>query len=129
VPETHYRLDPQSSTNIKDISENSIVFLLHITPIYPPSLCNYALLFNYDGSGIVVLLKESVESVIYPTKHIIRLTIGPLPSLPPSCLSLTHAKIVHNAMRVGIDWPSNLKHNLLFFFFFLNSSFPSTIIL
>jgi hypothetical protein len=50
VPQTHQRLDPQRSTNINDISENSIVCRLHITPIYPPSLCNYALLLSYDGS-------------------------------------------------------------------------------
>jgi hypothetical protein len=39
-----------------------------------------------------------VKSVIYPTCHVLRLTIGPLPSLPPHYLSLTHAKIVHHAM-------------------------------
>jgi hypothetical protein len=52
VPESHQRLDPQSSTNINDIFENRIVCLLHISPIYPPSLCNNALLLSYDGSGM-----------------------------------------------------------------------------
>jgi hypothetical protein len=124
VPETHQRLDPQRSANIYNISENSIVCPLHVCPIYPPSLCNYAFLLCYDGSGIVILLKESVKLIIYPTRHILRLTIGPFPSLSPSCLCLTHAKIIHNAMRAGIDWPTDLKHHLLLFFFF-NTSFPS----